>query len=593
MVSTLARRSNRWLLNGLVLAAGAGLPLASGCSAIVNPDPTRLGGTDTGGMLDVGPTDAPVPDGAIPDAGADAFVPECVRDETCDDGIDCTDDLCRGGECTFVAHDDRCAADERCSDTAGCVPILCTEDAECIDANMCNGVETCDPGGPGADARTGCVAGTAPVCDDGLTCTDDRCDDGMGCVVDRVHTRCDDGVPCTVDSCTATAGPTGCENMPDDASCNGPCTTGATCAADGCTDGMPVDCDDDTECTVDSCDPAGREACQHDPLDADGDTFPAVRAPDGNACAGGTDCDDDDPDVHPGAVEECNGRDDDCSGVADEGCPTVPDDCGSAVEIPLTGGMGSVTAAFSAVTHDYPACGGTGRDAVYYIDLTAGSDVRIDTVGSAVADTVLAVSTSCTGAAFAAQCNDDQDPSSVLTSRVWLHNYGPRIAGGEPVRVYILVQSYAAAPTANYTVRVNVTSPARADTCGVEGRTPLDITGGGLVIGIANGVTGSVTERGSCDMSTTSGREALFRTDAPSDGQIWSIEGRSSTFRPLVFTRGVGGASCSDEDDETSCDVGDAGLARVENVPASGGATFIYLDGGGVTGNTYTLAFDP
>jgi hypothetical protein len=41
---------------------------------------------------------------------------------------------------------------------------------------------------------------------------------------------------------------------------------------------------------------------------------------------GGSDCDDDDDDVHPGATEECNGRDDDCDGQEDEASECQPDD---------------------------------------------------------------------------------------------------------------------------------------------------------------------------------------------------------------------------------------------------------------------------
>ena len=50
--------------------------------------------------------------------------------------------------------------------------------------------------------------------------------------------------------------------------------------------------------------------------DRDGDGF--------LACSG--DCDDSDPDVHPGALESCNGRDDDCNGVADDGFPDADAD---------------------------------------------------------------------------------------------------------------------------------------------------------------------------------------------------------------------------------------------------------------------------
>lgn len=51
------------------------------------------------------------------------------------------------------------------------------------------------------------------------------------------------------------------------------------------------------------------------PIDADADGHVAARA-------GGDDCDDAAPAVHPGAAEACNLVDDDCDGVADEGCPT-------------------------------------------------------------------------------------------------------------------------------------------------------------------------------------------------------------------------------------------------------------------------------
>ncbi|MCC6555820.1 MAG: putative metal-binding motif-containing protein [Polyangiaceae bacterium] len=41
---------------------------------------------------------------------------------------------------------------------------------------------------------------------------------------------------------------------------------------------------------------------------------------DGDGHPDGPDCDDSNPAVHPGAVELCNGADDDCDGQVEEGC---------------------------------------------------------------------------------------------------------------------------------------------------------------------------------------------------------------------------------------------------------------------------------
>ncbi len=117
------------------------------------------------------------------------------------------------------------------------------------------------------------------------------------------------------------------------------------------------DIDDDCDGTVDEDAPATRSWYP----DADGDGYgnPATPLdicadPGGGYVLEGTDCDDADATVHPGAAEQCNGRDDDCDAEADE-APTVDpliwtlDDDGdgygrddTAVEVCLSPGDGYV-----------------------------------------------------------------------------------------------------------------------------------------------------------------------------------------------------------------------------------------------------------
>jgi hypothetical protein len=55
-------------------------------------------------------------------------------------------------------------------------------------------------------------------------------------------------------------------------------------------------------------------------LDGDADTF-------GINCAAGGDCDDADASVHPGAIDSCNGIDDDCDGDIDDADPALGQAC--------------------------------------------------------------------------------------------------------------------------------------------------------------------------------------------------------------------------------------------------------------------------
>lgn len=92
----------------------------------------------------------------------------------CDDGIECTVDICEEGvpgDCRFI-----------------------TVDAFCQDDLFCNGVEECVLG-------YGCVEGSDP-CEDPFECTTSLCfEDERSCEVELLHDLCQDGDVCTIDEC--------------------------------------------------------------------------------------------------------------------------------------------------------------------------------------------------------------------------------------------------------------------------------------------------------------------------------------------------------------------------------------------------------
>jgi hypothetical protein len=105
----------------------------------------------------------------------------------------------------------------------------------------------------------------------------------------------DAGVLPACSTCTTECGPDAiCRGGVCLPLCNSGCPRGFTCTA---TDGGPG-----------YCQPPSSGCC----IDQDGDGYGQ-----GVACAG-PDCDDTNPNVHPGATEVCNGIDDDCNGVIDD-----------------------------------------------------------------------------------------------------------------------------------------------------------------------------------------------------------------------------------------------------------------------------------
>ncbi len=193
-----------------------------------------------------------------PDLGAYELVPAAFG-SACDDGVGCTV--------------------ESCIDGGVCQPIA--DPATCIDANLCNGTETCD-------VLQGCQPGTPLVCDNNDVCDGvETCEDLIGCVdadplqppadpdpddcmvvsetcdatdgytmvVAAADSACDDGDACTTDACNGTdgtcQGTLACDN---DLFCDGV----ETCGATGCEAGTPPEgpADDPDDCVIPTCDEA-------------------------------------------------------------------------------------------------------------------------------------------------------------------------------------------------------------------------------------------------------------------------------------------------------------------------------------------------
>ncbi len=164
--------------------------------------------------------------------------------------------------------------------------VLCRADVDCSDAVYCNGVEVCAPSAAGADER-GCVNPGAPCTEPGRSC-------------DELGRRCF----------------TECEVSGD---ADGDGVDSEDCGGGDCDDGNPNRFPGNEEV----CDEAGLdEDCDPRTLggvDDDGDGHIASMCCNGEVC--GTDCDDMSAGTFVGAIEVCNGLDDDCDGTIDEGLP--------------------------------------------------------------------------------------------------------------------------------------------------------------------------------------------------------------------------------------------------------------------------------
>lgn len=185
--------------------------------------------------------------------------------DACDDGNACTlGETCQNGQCVGGAPTS-CDALDACHDAGICDPVtgVCSDPVKpdgtpCSDGDACTAPDACS---------SGACSGASVSCGDGNPCNGvEVCEPASGCQAGPAL-DCDDQSACTSDGCDPGSGCTHSAISCDDGNT---CTSDACDPASGCTHAA-ASCDDSVACTVDSCSGSG---CQH-----------VVQCPPGSPCS--------------------------------------------------------------------------------------------------------------------------------------------------------------------------------------------------------------------------------------------------------------------------------------------------------------------
>ncbi|MBK7579157.1 MAG: hypothetical protein IPI67_03035 [Myxococcales bacterium] len=310
------------------------------------------GGTGTGGAAGTGGTAG---DGGAPECVSDG---DCDNGAYCDGVEKCVANKCTPGTAIVCPDDGKSCTSAVCDETSTSCKVF-KSDGACDDGLYCNGIEACDPTNAQSNSTTGCTAGTPVACDDSFSCTVDSCNEGSkacvhtasnnacsnglycdgaetcapgtsganpttGCVAGTAP-NCEDGLACTTDSCDEVNDT--CQHVGDDSKCQDGlyCNGAESCDVNtGCKAGAPINCPnvDGLACTVETCNEAtdtcdtaidntkctGGQVCIPPTGCVTQACTTAADCTDGNACNGLETCDTSVPggQCKPGTPVNCN-----------------------------------------------------------------------------------------------------------------------------------------------------------------------------------------------------------------------------------------------------------------------------------------------
>jgi hypothetical protein len=422
-------------------------------------------------------------------------------------------------------------------------------------------------GGAGGGGGAEVIADAGPDADPTL---------GGPCVDDG---QCNDGIACTTaDRCDLTL--MRCRFTPD----NAPCQNAFYCDGEercdtklGCVAGVPVGCNDNNACSIDTCDEA-THICSHVARDADGDGDT-----DGH-CPNGHDCDDTNPAISSAVPEVCgDGRDNNCDGKVDEAPCVKPshDTCTDPLEISAPGSYALNT---TAATFDYATSCGLGNqpgtaDVVAALVLEPGPPVDVEITARTTGTPV--------SVAIAGQCGN---PTTELACAGPL----PAAQGGQIAKLIARAVGSASQQTA---LPIYVaTKPAAAITLDVQLRPASSIptnetcgTAQPIEVGVpfTAPIIDAVKDVDSACATSPGDLVYSFTLTSPSDVDVYatSLDGDG---HPSLSLRGAG---CSLLSDELACQT--AAGAHVFRRALPSGAYFVAVSASAPTTSLVTVEAKP